>query len=390
MSKTIIELKCVDQVLTFVNTPIVASGGVGEDYLSIEFCSKWSGYTVSVFFWRQGVDPISVLADSDGLYKVPSELTYNEGVVYFGAVGVNADNERRTSEAISYRVHEGAITENTTLPDPDVDVFDQLLAQYADVKLYVASSVESAASSAAIAEEKASSAASSAKNATIVSQKALSYIGIPIYPGVVQAVMQTSGNVSAYCVPLSEKPPENMFLVYRVPNNNGNGLQQNAFYITYTDENGEETKDLVWLNDQENSTPVSGTLKHRDIVVVLLRYTDGGETKNAYILNPRLTSVISESLDKKAETVTYRATVIPSGWTKSGSYYYQDITVDGILESDDPIVGVYLYSDDMDRNAQQKSDFGNIILINTYDGSIRVWAKKETTIDFMIRLKVVR
>ena len=156
MNKTIIELKCVDQVLTFVNTPIVASGGVGEDYLSIEFCSKWSGYTVSVFFWRQGVDPISVLADSDGLYKVPSELTYNEGVVYFGAVGVNAENERRTSEAISYRIQEGAITENTTLPHPDVYVFDQLLAQYADVKLYVASCVDTAATAAANAEKSAS------------------------------------------------------------------------------------------------------------------------------------------------------------------------------------------------------------------------------------------
>ena len=63
MSKTIIELKCVDQVLTFVNTPIVASGGVGEEYLSIEFCSKWGGYTGSAVLWRQGEDASSVLAD---------------------------------------------------------------------------------------------------------------------------------------------------------------------------------------------------------------------------------------------------------------------------------------------------------------------------------------
>ena len=155
MSKTIIELKCVDQVLTFVNTPIVASGGVGEDYLSIEFCSKWSGYTVSVFFWRQGVDPIPVLADAENLCQVPPELMTSEGVVYFGVAGVDADGARRTSEAISYRIQAGAITENTTLPDPDGDVFTQLLAQYADVKLYVASSVSQAAKAASAAQEAA-------------------------------------------------------------------------------------------------------------------------------------------------------------------------------------------------------------------------------------------
>ena len=40
---TIIKVRCVDQVLTFDSTPIIASGGVEEDFLQVEFCPKWDG-----------------------------------------------------------------------------------------------------------------------------------------------------------------------------------------------------------------------------------------------------------------------------------------------------------------------------------------------------------
>lgn len=162
MSKTIIEVKCYDQVLTFVNTPVVASGGVGEDFVSAEFCEKWDSFAVSMLFWRQGVDPIPVLADTEGLYQVPPELMTTDGVVYFGAVGIDPNGVRRTSEGVSYRIQAGAIAENTTLPEPDGDVFEQLLSQYADVKVYVSSYIQGAAEGAEAARKAAESAASSA------------------------------------------------------------------------------------------------------------------------------------------------------------------------------------------------------------------------------------
>ena len=165
MSKTIIEVKCFDQVLTFTNTPVIASGGVGEDFVSAEFCEKWDGFAVSMLFWRQGVDPIPVLADAEGLYQVPPELMTTDGVVYFGAVGVDPNGVRRTSGGVSYRIQAGAITENTTLPEPDGDVFEQLLAQYADVKLYVSSYIKGAADDAAAAKAAAESAAGAAADA---------------------------------------------------------------------------------------------------------------------------------------------------------------------------------------------------------------------------------
>ena len=152
MSKTIIEVKCTDQVLAMTNTPVIASGGVGEDFVSIDFCSMWDDYTPSLLFWRKGVNPIPVLADADGLYQVPAALTGEDGIIYFGAVGYDANGTRRTSKAISYRLEAGAITEGTELPAPSGDVFDQLMTFYADVKFYVAANIEGVATSAAKAE----------------------------------------------------------------------------------------------------------------------------------------------------------------------------------------------------------------------------------------------
>lgn len=164
MSKTIIEVKCTDQVLTLTNTPVIASGGVGEDFVSIEFCSMWDDYAPSLLFWRKGVNPIPVLEDADGLFQVPAALTGEDGIIFFGAVGYDANGTRRTSKAISYRLEAGAITEGTELPAPSGDVFDQIMAYYADVKFYVAANIEGVAVSAAKAEAAAIQAQTSAAN----------------------------------------------------------------------------------------------------------------------------------------------------------------------------------------------------------------------------------
>ena len=391
MSKTIIEVKCVDQVMTFVNTPVIASGGMGEDYVSFEFCEKWDGYTVTALFWRQGVDPIPVLADAENLYQVPPELMTSEGVVYFGVAGVDADGARRTSEAISYRIQAGAITENTTLPDPDGDVFTQLLAQYADIKLYVASSVSQASEAASSAEASATAATAAAEQAAIDAKEAVGAVDAVIYPGVVQCVMKE--NTSHFIVPLSKKPTDKMFLTFRLPFNGGNFITYNYMYMTYPDENGEETSVLVPVRDAYSSTAAEGSIKNGDIVTVLLWYGSesiGGENKyNAYLLNTRITGYVHEKLGAKAETVTYSATVSESDWTESNGYYYQDITVDGILSTDDPIFGI----DPVDDNSMNVTNFGNagkIFRITTSDGSVRLWAKSEITTALPIRLKVVR
>ena len=89
-----------------------------------------------------------------------------------------------------------------------------------------------------------------------------------------------------------------------------------------------------------------------------------------------------------AATTTYTATVGTS-WTASGSYFYQAITVSGILAADNPIVDVNTGSDNA-ANILYDEAFGKIFRIVTEANKITVWAKEKTTTSIPIQLKVVR
>lgn len=88
------------------------------------------------------------------------------------------------------------------------------------------------------------------------------------------------------------------------------------------------------------------------------------------------------------ETETYEVMVI-SSWTESGDYFYQDISVPGMRETDNPIPGV-AYGEDNDANVLYDDCFGSVLHITTYDDKVRVWAKKAIKTTFPLQLKVVR
>lgn len=166
---TIIKLRCIDQVLTFESTPVIASGGLGEDVLSVEFCSKWDGLSKTAVFWR---------TEEEGAYHaplgmentciIPREVLAEDGAFYFGIFGVSEDGRQRTTEAVRYTVVKGAITSGTKPSDPTPDVYAQLLARYAEVlaaaesaESKVVGSAEAAAASKTAAEKSAKAAAAS-------------------------------------------------------------------------------------------------------------------------------------------------------------------------------------------------------------------------------------
>ena len=305
MSKTIIEVKCIDQVLAFVNTPVVASGGVGEDFVSAEFCEKWNGFAVSMLFWRQGEDPIPVLADADGLYQVPPDLMTTDGVVYFGAVGVDPNGVRRTSEGVSYRIKAGAITENTTLPEPDGDVFTGLLAQYADVKLYVAERVDVSVDAAARAAADAQACRVAAEEAEQHAEDAVDAVEDVIYPGIVEAVIDDDGATNSASVTLSKAPPDKMILTFRAPfkdaryENLGEMLIVNHF-----DADGNKVRERFWLREANQTNVPANGITWRAVVTVLLVRLDS--KTEAYVLNPRITQMVVDAIaDVGWRTVTF-------------------------------------------------------------------------------------
>ena len=161
---TNIKLRCIDQVLTFDSTPVIASGGQEENVLQVDFCSKWDGLTKTAVFWRNENEAYHVLLNTQNQCVIPWEVLTDEGVFYFGVVGVSTGGLQRTTEAVRYTVSKGAITSGTKPSDPTPDIYTQLLAQYAVVEAGARASAE-AAKAAQTAAEQAAKNAQSAKTA---------------------------------------------------------------------------------------------------------------------------------------------------------------------------------------------------------------------------------
>lgn len=89
-----------------------------------------------------------------------------------------------------------------------------------------------------------------------------------------------------------------------------------------------------------------------------------------------------------ATTVTLTATV-PTSWTASGSYFYKDVTVNGILATDNPVVDIYPGSDNA-ANVLYSESICKVFRITTSANSIRLWATEAIGTAFPIQIKVVR
>ena len=124
---SVIKVNCIDQALSFENTPVIASGS-REDYVSFTFCQLWGGHTKTAVFWRNEADAYHVMLDRDNTCKLPPEVTGDEGVVYFGVFGVDGLGRQRTSNVLTYRIEKGAITVASAPSDPTPDFYTQLLA----------------------------------------------------------------------------------------------------------------------------------------------------------------------------------------------------------------------------------------------------------------------
>ena len=162
---TIIKMRCIDQVLIFESTPVVASGGLEEDVLQVSFCTKWDGMAKTAVFWRTEDNVFHVVLDDEDSCVIPREVLVDEGVLYFGLFGVSADGRQRTSEVARYNVIKGAITEGTKPSDPTPDIYTQLLANYATLLDGVDEIAQAAETSRRAAEAAAADAEQVRQNA---------------------------------------------------------------------------------------------------------------------------------------------------------------------------------------------------------------------------------
>lgn len=154
-----IKVSCTDQVLAITDSPVLASGGVNENFIEFDFCEQWDGFgKACVFFRERGEYSYSIL-DSSNQCVIPPEATAGAGRMYFGIIGVNEAGTVRTTELLGYRIVAGAVTE---VPDPTPALYQQILGQLAGLREDVANAIENVNS---IAQQAAASATATAEAA---------------------------------------------------------------------------------------------------------------------------------------------------------------------------------------------------------------------------------
>lgn len=128
--KTIINVECIDQDMIITNSPVLASGGVHENYIAFKFCSKWDGLGKTAVFYRNEKEKYQSVINTEGLCEIPHEVTASEGIMYFGVFGV-LDDATKTTKVLKYKIKQGAMTDallDSTEPTPNI--FEQILNEY--------------------------------------------------------------------------------------------------------------------------------------------------------------------------------------------------------------------------------------------------------------------
>lgn len=125
---TVIKLKTVDQRLTAVQQPVLASGDVGTVRVEYALDSYWDGYTASGTFYT-GKKPEDVYEQqlTEGACVIPWEVLQEDGVLYIGLRGVDAAGLIKTAAPVRYRIEKGSPIGSATAKGPTPDVYQQML-----------------------------------------------------------------------------------------------------------------------------------------------------------------------------------------------------------------------------------------------------------------------
>ena len=126
---SVIQLRCVDKALLLVNSSKLTSNAVNADSVSIDFDDTWDDYTKTAVFYRTTDEVYYKLLDSENTCTIPKEVLTKKAKIYISVFGVNGDIIR-TASVISYKVDQGAITENLSETEITEDLYQQILEAY--------------------------------------------------------------------------------------------------------------------------------------------------------------------------------------------------------------------------------------------------------------------
>ena len=128
---TEIKLKVTDQHLRAVVYPLIASGGINENRITVEFeGTEWTGYVCGVAF-NTDEDPDTIYTqnlNSNNQCIVPWEVTEKAGTLFVAVFGTATSDVKRTTEVTAITIVDGAGNGNAIPAPPTPTVYDQLVA----------------------------------------------------------------------------------------------------------------------------------------------------------------------------------------------------------------------------------------------------------------------
>lgn len=124
-----------------------------------------------------------------------------------------------------------------------------------------------------------------------------------------------------------------------------------------------------------------------------VRALEETDLANPETWNPQYETLLNNDvfLKQAIENMTELLTAtITTNWSGIQAPYTQEIVVEGIKETDNPIVDIVL-DEDISTALLQEKNWGNVSKIKTEDNKIIVYCnKKKTTIELPIQMKIVR
>lgn len=322
---TQIKVKCIDQSLTLVSTPLVASGGLNEDTVTFEFCQKWTGFSNTAVFYRNKKDVYYNLIDSDNTCYIPQEVLEEDGTLYFGVFGTNDSGVTRTSEILRYKIVQGAITKDIKPSDPTPNIYEQLLAKWQDIK-----------------------------------------------DGEVKFTQDITNQQNAFEEKITTQ--QNTF-------ESNITKQQDAFEEDITNKQAEITNQWATyktdLTNQQNTFEANITKKENDFEDTTTGKLDKYESE--------IEDIASSAVTKAQISVEITLT---TNWVQDSTngYYTQNVEVDGIKPTDMPTLDVKFTGDSDNMKAINK-EWSKILSAETYEDGIKFYAKSATTKELTIIVK---
>ncbi len=128
MDYTKIKASVNDQTLSVEELPKLASGGVDEVKISVEFDPMWENLEKTAVFYRKMGAVYHVDIDENNEVVVPYEVMKTKGTVYFGIFGEDGAGAVRTTEVMALNVVQGAAVENEAGYEPTPDIYAEILA----------------------------------------------------------------------------------------------------------------------------------------------------------------------------------------------------------------------------------------------------------------------